>query len=96
MDFFYMKDLINLVDYYICNNNLAKEINCSYEDKYTLKNIADIINTLDKYQVKIITEKESELQFYCGESQRFPVKIIGMQQGIKNTFEILRDFINLI
>lgn len=96
MDFFYMKDLINLVNYYICNDNLAKEINCSYEDKFTLKNIADFINTLDNYKVEINIENKSELQFYYGNSQPFPVNITGVQQGIKNTFEILRDFINLI
>lgn len=96
MDFFYMQDLITLVDYYICNNNPPKEINCSYENKYTLKNIADIINKLDKHKVKIVIENKNELQFYCGESPTFPINILGLERGIKNTFRELYESANKI
>ena len=95
MDFFYMKDLISLVDYYIHNDG-TKEINCSYEYKYTLSNIANIINKLDTYTVPVIIENKSKLDFYCGEYSELPIKTVGMVTGIKNTFEILRDSINLI
>jgi dTDP-4-dehydrorhamnose reductase len=95
MDFFYMKDLISLVDYYI-HNDATKEINCSYEYKYTLSNIANIINKLDTYTVPIVIENKSKLDFYCGEYSELPIKTVGMVTGIKNTFEILRDSINLI
>jgi GDP-L-fucose synthase len=43
MDFFYMPDLISLVEYYIKKDNLEKEINCSYTEKYSLKHIVNII-----------------------------------------------------
>ena len=95
MDFFYMKDLISLVDYYIHNDG-TKEINCSYEYKYTLSNIANIINKLDTYTVPVVIENKSKLDFYCGEYSELPIKTVGMVTGIKNTFEILRDSINLI
>jgi len=96
MDFFYMKDLINLTDYYIKNNVLKKEINCCYEYKYTLSNIANIINQSSTYTVPIVIENKGKLDFYCGEYSQLPIKTIGMVTGIKNTFEILRDSINLI
>ena len=95
MDFFYMKDLISLVDYYI-HNDATKEINCSYEYKYTLSNIANIINKLDTYTVPVVIENKGKLDFYCGEHSELPIKTVGMVTGIKNTFEILRDSINLI
>jgi nucleoside-diphosphate-sugar epimerase len=95
MDFFYMKDLISLVDYYITNDG-TKEINCCYEYKYTLSNIANIINQSSTYTVPIAIENKGKLDFYCGEYSQLPIKTIGMVTGIKNTFEILRDSINLI
>jgi len=65
MDFFYMQDLVNLVDHYIINSDLQKEINCCYDQKYTLMNIANIINSLDDHKVKIQIENKSKLEFYC-------------------------------
>ena len=90
-----MKDLISLVDYYITNDG-TKEINCSYEYKYTLSNITNIINKLDTYTVPVVIENKRKLDFYCGEYYELPIKTVGMVTGIKNTFEILRDSINLI
>ena len=90
MDFFYMQDLISLVDYYIHNNG-AKEINCCYEHKYTLSNIANIINQLDTYTVPIIIENKGKLDFYCGEYSQLPIETVGMVTGIKNTFRELYE-----
>ena len=89
MDFIYMQDLISTVKYYMTNSNLAKDINCCYEEKYTLKTIANMINSLDSHKVPIITENENQLEFYCGESGLPPINIIGLRQGIQNTFRAL-------
>ena len=62
MDFFYMKDLISLVDYYINNNNLPKQICCSYTDLYKLSEVANIINMLDEYKVDVIIENKGIAQ----------------------------------
>ena len=56
MDFFYMKDLITLVNDYLINNihtSLSKNAECSYRKKYTLLDIANYINTLNNYKVPI-------------------------------------------
>ena len=84
-----MPDLISTVEYYITNTDLAKDINCCYEEKYTLKTIAHMINSLDTHKVPIITENETQLEFYCGDSGLPPIDIIGLHQGIQNTFRAL-------
>lgn len=91
MDFFYMKDLINLVDYYIQNNAPNKQINCSYSDKYTLSNIANIINELDTHKVPINIQNKNTLEFYCGVHNEFPIKTIGLIEGIKETYKALYE-----
>lgn len=89
MDFIYMQDLISTVEYYVTNIHLAKHINCCYEEKYTLKTIANMINSLDIHKVPIITENKTQLEFYCGDSGLPPIDIIGLPQGIQNTFRAL-------
>ena len=86
MDFAYMQDLISTVEYYMTNSNLAKDINCCYEEKYTLKTIAHMINSLDTHKVPIIIEKKTQLEFYCGDSGLPPINIVGLSQGIQKTF----------
>ena len=89
MDFIYMQDLISTVEYYITNTDPTKDINCCYEEKYTLKTIATIINSLGGYKVPIITENKTQLEFYCGNSGLPPINIVGLYQGIDNTFRSL-------
>jgi len=88
MDFFYMQDLVSLVKYYIHNNG-PKQINCSYDTKYTLKNITTIINNLDIHRVPVVVENINLLEFYCGDNPNFPVPILGLKCGIQNTFKAL-------
>lgn len=90
MDFYYMKDLISLVDYYILNNNLPKEINCSYKNKFTLSQIADIINSLSNYKVDIKYENNSNLEFYCGSAHNININEIGIIKGIEETYNKLK------
>ena len=89
MDFIYMEDLISIVEYYINNNNLAKDINCCYEEKYTLNTIANMINSLDIHKSPIIIENKTQLEFYCGNSNIPSIKFIGLKNGIIETFKKL-------
>jgi len=89
MDFFYMKDLISLVDFYIQNDNISKEVNCSYENKFTLFDIANIINNLSDYKVPIVIN-EKGLDFYCEDSD-LPIETIGLTKGIEYTYNALRE-----
>lgn len=89
MDFFYMKDLISLVKYYLHTDHPPKQINCSYDKKYTLSNIADIINKLGTHTVPVIIENKDKLEFYCGESHNMPIKTIGLIEGLQETYRKL-------
>jgi len=96
MDFFYMDDLIKVVDYYINNNDLPKEINCCYENILSLKNIANnIINNLSDYKVEIITEKNNRNGYKS--DVPFPLELlkkiefVGLEQGIINVYEKLKN-----
>lgn len=91
MDFFYMKDLVSLVDHYITHEALPKTINCSYSQKYTLTNIASIINTLGNYTVPVIIENKNKLQFYCGEAHHMPISVLGLETGIYTVYNALTN-----
>lgn len=92
MDFFYMKDLITLVDYYINNSELEKEIECVYPEKLYLTTIAEKINQCDNYRVNIDIESMKVAERYIGKYM-IPYKIpfIGIENGIKETFRNLKE-----
>jgi nucleoside-diphosphate-sugar epimerase len=85
MDFFYMKDLISLVEYYIQNSNLPKTVDCSYKEKHTLMDIANYINTLSDYKVPIIVEDSNKFEYYCGTHHGLSINEIGLFEGINQT-----------
>ena len=93
MDFFYMKDLISLVEWLINQREEEfpiQEINCSYIEKSTLIQIAGMINSLDDYKVDIIVENEGEGDDYCDVHPIMPFNLVGLEQGIKNTYNKLK------
>jgi nucleoside-diphosphate-sugar epimerase len=94
MDLFYMKDLISLVEWLINQREEefpVREINCSYLEKYTLTQIAEIINSLGDYKVNIVVENEDEGNDYCGSHPIMPFPLIGLEQGIKEVYNILKQ-----
>jgi len=75
MDFFHMKDLLILIDYYINNNNLKKSVDCSYRTSLTLHEIANIIKErcITEVGVKIL---EPGIDNYFGQNTEYLNKII--------------------
>jgi len=90
MDFFYMKDLISLVDYYIQNENPPKEIDCSYQQSYSLFDIANMINGLDTHKTQIIFNNGGMGEKYCGNSNTL-LNYIGLEVGITNIYNKLKN-----
>lgn len=89
MDFIYMKDLITLLEHYINNDDLPKEIDCMYlGNKSYLYDIAKIINKLDDYEVPILCGKIASS--YIGYYHPLNLDFIGLENGIKEVYEILR------
>jgi nucleoside-diphosphate-sugar epimerase len=94
MDFFYMKDLISLVEWLINHREEEfpiQEINCSYLEKITLTQIAEIINSLSDYKVNIKIENEGQGDDYCSIHPIMPFNLIGLEQGIKETYNKLNQ-----
>jgi nucleoside-diphosphate-sugar epimerase len=91
MDFFYMDDLCQVVKFTIDANVKQQTINCSYQQKYKLSDIATIINNLSDYNVETIIEKENLGLSYYGEYNLhlFDINLIGLHSGIKKTYEEL-------
>jgi nucleoside-diphosphate-sugar epimerase len=90
MDFFYMKDLVLLIDYYILNSNPPKEIDCTYPESKTLCDIADIINQLDKHKVNIKLEKNDLDRNYIGNFTDVSLPYKGIVTGIIETYNKLK------
>ena len=92
MDFFYIPDLITLVNEYIIGNahtSLSKVTECSYREKFTLYDIAQIINQLSDYKVPIEVLDPSEGASYIGNTP--PVKrFIGLKKGIEQVYNQLK------
>jgi len=96
MDFFYMKDLVELVKYYIHKDNPPKNIDCTYEinpdllNTYYLSDIANIINNLSDYKVEI-NIGESKGADYVGYLNPLNIKWVGLEQGIKETYKQIKN-----
>lgn len=86
MDFFYMQDLLSLIDFYINSLNPPKEIDCTYENSYFLSEIANIINQLDLHKSNIIIQNNDNSSNYIGKYQK-TINFIGLTEGIKNTYK---------
>lgn len=93
MDFFYMEDFLKIIDYYIKNDQCPKSINFSYDKKYKLSDIAKHINELSNYKVDIIIENDEIGLKYNSESNfsQFGLKLYGLEEGIKKTYNLLRN-----
>jgi nucleoside-diphosphate-sugar epimerase len=90
MDFFYMRDFISLVRYYIESSQPPKEIDCCYEEKYTLYGLANIINGMGDYKVPIVRNNSADnVEFYCGRGE-IPIRTVGVVEGIRDTYNELK------
>jgi len=91
MDFFYMKDLIELVRHFIYKDNLPKNVDCTYDiDTCYLSDIAYIINDLSNYKVEIKVG-EGKGKKYIGDWNPININYIGLEQGIKETYKKLSN-----
>lgn len=93
MDFFYIEDLISLINYYIDNNSFPKDINAVYKTKYHLSDIAEIINNLSDYKVDIKIEQPGFSNSYVGKgmiTEILPIKFKGLENSIKEVYNKLK------
>jgi len=91
MDFFYVNDLYKILKYSLESFpgmivTRPKNINCVYDRKYYLSDIAEIINGLGEYEVPIIIEDGNRGKPYCG-SFTIDLNYIGLEQGLVDLYE---------
>jgi len=81
MDFFYMKDFIEVIKTVINSKNQQKEINCVYKKKYKLSEVAAIINYTcgEQSQIKIFKNAKS---YYVGEYNLENMSLIELEESI--------------
>jgi GDP-L-fucose synthase len=91
MDFFYMTDLFNVIEYYINEKEPLKEFDCVYKDPLNLKHIANIINKLGDHEVEIqIHNKELNTPYISNYRNPLPITFVGLEQGIIETYNKLK------
>lgn len=90
MDFFYMPDFVKLIDYCI-NNKIPKVINCCYSTSFTLYGVAQIINNLNNHKVNIDIKNWEMAPPFTGEFEDLGLKFIGLEQGIKNVYNTIKN-----
>jgi UDP-glucose 4-epimerase len=95
MDFFYMEDLVSLVDYYIKAKDPVKEVDCCYNYNLTLSEIAAYINTLDTHQVDIKIQNEGMSAAYVGNYLPILSPLVGLANGIKKAYIKIKTNNNL-
>ena len=92
MTFFYMKDLVKLVNYIILENpdKLIKTHFASYINEDSLRDLAEYINTLEDYKVPIFVGTELGEDYISKYNAPYSLKYIGLKQGILETYNKLK------
>lgn len=94
MDFFYVNDIIPILEYLFHNIYPFSVLNLCYEYKYSLKMICNIINKLKDYKVNISIEKSTNDNYYNKFGMELDEKkfnLIGIEQGINNLFSEIEN-----
>lgn len=90
MDFIYANDLYKIISYFLSmrQSSLNRDINCVYEKKYYLSEIAEMINNLDDYKVKIIKQGNYNEHPYCGAPNDIAcITYDGLEKGIRDCYD---------
>ena len=100
MDFFSFSDFIKVINVYIEAEEpyLNKAFDCCYNTKFTLVDIANIINNLSDYKVIInVTDDKGMGDEYTGEY--IPIHNLnykGLKKSIEDMFNILKTNTNIL
>jgi nucleoside-diphosphate-sugar epimerase len=89
MDFIYFDDFFTILMHVLNNDTNLQEINCVYNKKYMLSDIASFINKLDHYKVEVIIESSDIGNSYCGINKLQDLDFIGLEKSITKVHNIL-------
>lgn len=91
MTFFYMKDLILLIEYIATTSSskLMMQNCCGYVNNYTLLEIANMINQLSDYKVPVLVGTEPAKDYVCDYNAGYGIPYFGFKTGILETYKKL-------
>jgi nucleoside-diphosphate-sugar epimerase len=90
MDFIYWDDFMKIVQYYIDTTIVPKNIDCVYKHKYSLLDIANIINNLSPSMVDIEIIEDTKIDTpYTGCYNDLSLSFKGLHTGIFETYKEL-------
>jgi nucleoside-diphosphate-sugar epimerase len=97
MDFMFFDDFMQIIKHYIESENPQKDCNCSYQQKYTLYDIAQIINNLDKHKVEIDLDNTELKNSYIGkyDLHKMNISLKGLISGIEECYKKIKLETNL-
>ena len=93
MDFIYADDLYKIIKYYLDATDypshvcFTRDVNCVYDRKYMLSDIAEMINCLSSYKVDIQSEGQYPVFPYAGKANKLPIMYDGLANGIRKVYE---------
>lgn len=90
MDFFGIEDTKKVLDLYLSNNDLPKEVNLVYENKTKLSDVANLINNLSTHKVNIDVLESGNDNSYCGSGsvlKTLGLNLNGLDKEIRNCYE---------
>lgn len=96
MDFIYFPDFIQIIRTYIESSDLPKTFDCVYDNKYSLIDIAQIINKLDRHSVDIEIKNSINDSDYIGSYYNLNIPYLGLAQGILQTYRKIKDEKNMV
>lgn len=87
-----MKDLVKLVEYIILENpdKLIKTHYASDINEYSLRDLAEYINTLEDYKVPIFVGTEPVEDYISKYNAPYVLEYIGIKTGILETYNKLK------
>lgn len=91
MDFIFFEDFNKIIDYYLKNNNPPKNTDCVYDHKYSLLDIAKLINVLGDYRVDIDIKNNEYDPGYFGNYHDLGIDYHGLTYGIEKTYKELKN-----
>lgn len=88
MDFFFLPDFLIILENYFTSDSLPKNLNCVYEKKNTLLEIAALINNLGTHKVPIEIENNIEIDDYIGNYNPiiYDFDLFGLEKGIIDVY----------
>ncbi len=87
-DYISVKDYANIVEYYILNQGLPKDVNCVYKEKNKLSTIVDKFIDIHKLRTEVVI-KSTTNENYTGNADRLNrlgIYLEGLESGIKKYF----------